>query len=166
MRNFYGITIRTTLAAIGCVSLALFLLMQAARADDRKGRINPSETIEAQLNPPAAVRQVLSACGDCHTETTHWRWYSNVAPFLWLQVADVSSGRLHMDLSRWARYTPAQQDDRLKGMCKLVREGDMPLWYYKPMHPIAWHDSLNWQALCQWTDQQRARLGVAGAGGR
>lgn len=151
-------------------ALALFGLMQLARPVRRNARIQNSQTVEAQLNPPPAVAAILmNSCRDCHTERTHWRWYSNIAPVLWLMAADVYDGRQHMDLSRWGLYSRAQQIDRLQGMCKRVRNGTMPLWYYQPLHPGARLSGNDVNALCAWTETavrqlQAPETGNAAAG--
>jgi hypothetical protein len=142
----------------GIGALAVFGLMQFVRMDLRNGRIRPNETLEAVLQPPAEVTSVLNACRDCHTSKTQWRWYSKVAPFMWLTAADVYTGRAHLNYSQWARYTPAQQVDRLQGTCKQVRDGDMPPWFYKPLHPGLWLDKAKIDTLCRWTEGELAKL--------
>jgi hypothetical protein len=145
----------------------LFGLMQAARPPHHNPKTVPSETIFAQTSMPADVKAYLgSACRDCHTNDTVWRFYSRIAPVLWLQSADVWAGRFHVDFSRWDRFTPAQKDDRLKGICDMVRQGKMPLWYYKPLHPDTWFPPKGIAAhVCAWTAAERKKLGVAAAPG-
>jgi hypothetical protein len=38
---------------------------------------------------------------DCHSNLTHWPWYSNIAPISWLVQKDVEDGR------EFAPETPA-----------------------------------------------------------
>jgi len=70
---------RLTLAAI--VLVAVFGLAQLVRADRTNPPIDPSRTIGAHLgtaNPAAAVLD--RSCGDCHSNKTGWRWYTQIAP--------------------------------------------------------------------------------------
>lgn len=93
-------------------------------------------------NPPVAkepawdsaqTRELAKrACFDCHSNETTWPWYSNVAPFSWLMQDDVDGGRRHLNLSEWNR-TQRHSHDAVKD----IQEGDMPLWFYVPMHPKA-----------------------------
>jgi len=159
---------RKVFFVIGIVAVGLFGLMQFARTPHDNPRTIPSQTIFAETSMPPDVKAYIgSACRDCHTHDTVWRFYSNFAPVLWLQSADVWAGRFHMDLSRWSQYTPAQKDDRLKGICDLVRKGKMPLWYYKPLHPDTWFPSGTLiDHLCAWTEAERKKLGAPPAAGR
>ena len=45
---------------------------------------------------------------------------------------DVEEGREHFNVSDWDR--PRQDGDEA---AEVVREGEMPLWFYLPLHPEA-----------------------------
>jgi len=84
------------------------------------------------------VRAVLRrACYDCHSNETVWPWYSKVAPSSWLVSSDVLSGRRHMNFSTWNRRTAERQAEALRQAWEEVEAGEMPLWYYMPLHPEA-----------------------------
>ena len=74
----------------------------------------------------------LRSCGDCHSNQTVWPWYSHVAPISWLVTHDVEDGRKHFNVSDWDR--PRQDGDEA---VEVVSEGEMPPWFYLPMHPEA-----------------------------
>ncbi len=139
------------------LAVVFLIAAQFIGPEQHNGRIDPKQTIEVQTNMPANVAAVLHrACADCHTNATQWRWYGRFAPTSWLQEADVYSGRQHMNLSQWGRYTPAQQADRLKGLCEEVSSGDMPLWYYRLVHyPSASLSRDEVKAVCDWSAAQR-----------
>jgi len=81
------------------------------------------------------VRAVLRrACYDCHSHETVWPWYSKVAPVSWLVAHDVHEGRQKLNFSTWNRYTPKQQVKKSKESWEEVAAGEMPLWYYLPVH--------------------------------
>jgi hypothetical protein len=143
---------KRSLPLIGVLAVVAFVLMQMVRPDQNNPRIDATQTIEAQMHVPADVAGILnSACRDCHTDSTVWKWYGNIAPISWLMVSDVNSGRNKMDLSQWTKLSKARQEDRLKGMCDEVTKGDMPLWYYRPLHPEARLSDADKQKLCDWT---------------
>jgi hypothetical protein len=151
---------RKVLFIVAILVIAGIVVAQFTGVTRRNPRVNPAQTIEAQTQMPKEVADILHrACRDCHTDQTQWYWYSRVAPFSWLTEADVWAGRSHMNLSRWGQFTPEQKDDRLHGMCELLRKGDMPLWYYKPMHyPSAWLSNEDVNTICAWTEAERKRL--------
>jgi len=147
------------LQIVGIVAMVGLIVAQFMGPEKHNQRTDASKSIEVQSGMPDNVAAILHrACNDCHSQRTTWRWYASVAPFSWLQIADVEAGRQHLDFSNWTNFTVAQKEDRLKGMCKLTREGEMPLWYYKPMHPAAWLSDADRQTICTWTDGLVAKL--------
>jgi Haem-binding domain len=93
---------------------------------------NPPTTKEPAWDSPATKELMQRACFDCHSNQTGWRWYSYVAPSSWLVENDVNDGRTHLNFSEWDK--PQKHANDIAGM---VKSGDMPLWFYLPLHPIA-----------------------------
>lgn len=144
---------------IGFLSVLFFVGAQFVGPETANHRISAPDTIEARTQMPPEVSALIQrSCRDCHTEQTDWRWYSKVAPFSWLQTADVGMARDHVNFSRWSQYTRQQQDHMLKEMCEVVESGDMPLWYYKPLHPGSSLSAGDRTAWCEWTKAERRRL--------
>jgi cytochrome c551/c552 len=99
-------------------------------------RTNPP--VETEVPAPPEVHAVLRrACYDCHSNETVWPWYSHVAPVSWLVADDVNHGRSHFNFSTWNRLTPNDQAKTLREAWGQIEEGNMPLWYYLPMHSAA-----------------------------
>jgi hypothetical protein len=96
-------------------------------------RSNPA--VEVEVPAPTNVRAVLRrACYDCHSNETMWPWYSKVAPFSWLVARDVHEGRKELNFSSWNQYTTKQQMKKLKESWEEIAEGEMPPWFYLPVH--------------------------------
>ncbi|HEX5012365.1 MAG TPA: heme-binding domain-containing protein [Planctomycetota bacterium] len=96
-------------------------------------RSNPPVTAEIPASPEA--RAVLRrACYDCHSNETVWPWYSRVAPVSWLVARDVHEGREEVNFSTWDRYTTKEAVKKLKESWEEVAEGEMPPWFYVPVH--------------------------------
>lgn len=93
---------------------------------------NPAVSQEPDWDRPRTRELLLRACGDCHSNETEWPWYSFVAPASWLVEMDVDEGRSHFNVSEWDR----EENDGDEA-AELVREGEMPLWFYVPLHPEA-----------------------------
>jgi hypothetical protein len=99
-------------------------------------RTNPP--VEEEVPAPSEVRAVLKrACYDCHSNESKWPWYSRVAPVSWLVARDVHEGREEMNFSAWNRLPPEKQRKRFRQSWDLVEKGEMPLWFYVPLHPEA-----------------------------
>ena len=93
---------------------------------------NPPVVREPAWDRPITRELFFRACKDCHSHETEWPWYSHVAPFSWLVEYDVAEARSHFDVSDWGR--PHNEGDEA---AEMVREGEMPLWYYLVAHPEA-----------------------------
>ncbi len=89
---------------------------------------NPPVTAEPTW-PPGVHTVAVRACFDCHSNETKWPWYSNVAPVSWLIFRDTMEGRLRLNFSEWDK--PQRGADEA---AKEVREGEMPLAIYLPLH--------------------------------
>lgn len=119
----YGIrAVIVIVIAFGLIQLAPFGHVHA----------NPPVTSEPAWNSPRTRALVQRACFDCHSNDTRWPWYSHVAPVSWLVERDVEDGRRHLNFTQWN-----QPQRHAKDVAREVASGDMPLWFYLPMHPAA-----------------------------
>ena len=89
---------------------------------------NPKTTADAPWSTPAARSLAVSACYDCHSNRTNWRWYSFVAPVSWVVQNHVQEGRDRLNFSEWDRR------QRLDDVDESIREGSMPPSYYRLVH--------------------------------
>jgi hypothetical protein len=112
-------------------------------------RSNPSVTAEVPA-PPEARAVLRRACYDCHSHETVWPWYSKVAPVSWLVARDVHKGREELNFSTWDQYTTKQQVKKLKESWEEVVEGEMPPWFYLPVHRDAVLSAEDQAVLRKW----------------
>ena len=94
--------------------------------------------IEQEIVASPEVKAVLKrACYDCHSHETVWPRYSRVAPISWLLAWDVRVGREELNFSTWNRYGQKKGNKMIKEIWEEVEEGEMPPWFYLPLHPEA-----------------------------
>jgi hypothetical protein len=105
---------------------------------------NPPVVQEPDWDSPQTRGLAVRACFDCHSNETTWPWYSNIAPVSWLVQRDVDQGRRRFNLSDWGQRS--WDGDR---MAEAVSEGEMPPWFYLPLHPQARLSDGEKQALIQ-----------------
>ena len=99
-------------------------------------RTNPP--VVSDVVAPPEVRTVLRrACYDCHSNETHWPWYSRVAPASWLVARDVRKGRAELNFSTWDQLPPRRQSKLMHEVGEETASGKMPPWFYLPAHPEA-----------------------------
>jgi hypothetical protein len=109
---------------------------------------------------PAVAAILQRSCYDCHSNRTAWPWYSKVAPVAWLISNDVTEGRRGLNFSEWGLYSPKRAAHKLDEICEHVEGGEMPLWYYQPMHPASKLSAADKKAICAWTKAEDATLGA------
>ena len=134
----------------------LLIAIQAIRPARTNPTVIPSRTLQAMVSVPPQIEQILRrGCFDCHSDVTHWPWYSNAAPVSWFVIDHADSGRRHVNFSEWLRRDtkdPTQYTrERFESICKEVQSHEMPLWSYLLLHRDAWLSPADIKAICQWT---------------
>ncbi len=113
-------------------------------------RDNPPGQGEVPASPE--VRAILErSCYDCHSRQSRWPWYAYVAPVSWLVVHDVHEAREHLDFTAWETYDAKERAENLDEVWEEVEEGNMPLWFYVPLHPEARLFDADRTLLREWT---------------
>lgn len=115
-------------SAVGAFVLLLIVQLVPYGRD----HTNPPVTGEPAWDSPRTRELFMRVCGDCHSHETEWTWYSHVAPASWLVQRDVEEAREHFNVSTWNRG-PGDADEAAEEYA----DGDMPLWFYTPLHPGA-----------------------------
>ncbi len=118
---------KTTWLGRGALVLVAALLLIQLVPYGRQ-HTNPPVTAEPTW-PPGARAVAVRACFDCHSNETKWPWYSHVAPVSWLVVRDTMEGRRQLNFSEWDM--PQREAHEA---AKEVREGEMPMAIYLPLH--------------------------------
>jgi hypothetical protein len=111
--------------------------------------------------PQPVVDVFTHACINCHSEQTHWPWYSHVAPVSWFVEWDVKLARERMNFSRWDSLDSAEQRSLLTAIATVIENREMPLHKYVVFHPdvkLSTDDSIQ---VIEWTHAERRRLRAA-----
>jgi len=136
------------LKRIGVGLVALLIALQFVPLE----RSNPQERGEPP--GPAEVQALLRrACFDCHSNETQWPWYSSIAPVSLLIARDVKNGRKEVNFSAWEKYDNRRKARKLQEIAKEVSKGDMPLFYYLPLHPEAKLTAAERDLIVKWAKQ-------------
>lgn len=99
-------------------------------------RTNPP--VISDIQAPPDIREVLrAACYDCHSNETHYPWYSYAAPVSWLVAQDVHEAREELNFSEWGSIPEGDRPGVAKHIWKEVEDGEMPLLMYRILHSDA-----------------------------
>jgi hypothetical protein len=137
----------------GIVFVGVVVVFLAAGQLVRPARTNPptdpNRTLQAHPGVPGELISVMNrSCGDCHSNTTEWSRYSNVAPMSWIAVYAVNSGRKVMNMSDWASYSADDQRELLFQSCKAATEVKMPGGIYTRIRPEATLSQQDINTIC------------------
>lgn len=127
--------------------------------------IRPARNLSAATSPnditqiyrvPEPVKVLLSkACNDCHSNNTHYPWYTNVQPVgLWLQH-HVNEGKHELNFSEFGAYPAKRQYHKLEEVVKQVKHDEMPLSSYLWVHSDAKLSDADKQLLINWANELR-----------
>ena len=132
----------------GLALLVILIAVQFIPVDKN----NPPERSAAAA--PAEVQVLLRrACFDCHSNETVWPWYSQIAPASLLIARDVKNGRKEVNFSTWETFDEKRKARKLKEIAKEVEKGDMPPFYYLPLHPDAKLSPAERGVIVNWAKQ-------------
>jgi mono/diheme cytochrome c family protein len=109
-------------------AVAIFILIQLIPFGH--DRSNPPVVSELAWSSPEARALAKEHCFQCHSNETHWTWYSNIAPGSWLIAYDVIEGRGRFNFSDWQAH-PGELDE----MVSAIQSGEMPPIQYWVFHP-------------------------------
>jgi hypothetical protein len=141
------------------VVVVLFVIIQFIRPTFANPAVNPQHTIQSYTSVPANIDQTIRrSCYDCHSSETRWPWYAQISPVSWWLKSHVNDGRRELSFSEFGTYNKAKAARKLKESCDQVKEGEMPLKTYLPMHPAAKLTDADRQMLCTWFTFEQTRI--------
>ncbi|HTB21266.1 MAG TPA: heme-binding domain-containing protein [bacterium] len=99
------------------------------------------------------------ACFDCHSTQTVWPWYHSLPGVRQFLDGHVEDGRRALDMSKGFPFDPGSKVLKdLRRIAGNVQSGDMPLWSYKLMHPLARLSDVQRQVIVTWAQDSFDRL--------
>jgi len=114
---------------------------------------NPNDLIVNNVDIPEDVKLILkTSCYDCHSNETHYPWYSYVAPVSFLVSRDTKVGREELNFSNWTEYSKSDMAGILDGISDEVAEGEMPMKIFTLIHQDASLSNQEKEILIDWAD--------------
>jgi hypothetical protein len=138
---------------LGILVVGVLFAFQAYRPNYDLKPTGPEHSLEAQLHPSLQVQQMLQrSCYSCHSTQAAIPWYGHVWPASQLMQNDVRGGRARLDFSNWSNLSPELSRIRLLNACREMQSAEMPLWYYRPVHPGSTPKTGDVEAFCTWAE--------------
>jgi len=136
--------------------LVIFIIMQFFVPEKNVSSGDHTAYFITETNPSASLKVVLKeSCFDCHSNSTRYPWYNNVAPISYWISNHVKDGKKHLNFSEWKNYSLKKKDHKLEEIQELVEEGEMPLTEYTWTHEEAslTEDQIN--EISKWVQRTR-----------
>ena len=136
--------------------LVLFVAAQFIRPEKNLSATASPTDIETKHPVPAEVKALMKrACYDCHSNNTHYPWYSEIQPVAWWLASHVNDGKEHLNFSEFASYSVKRTVSKLEQISETVSQQAMPLPSYTWAHPEARLTPAEITLLTDWADTLR-----------
>lgn len=107
------------------------------------------------------VQQIMiHSCNDCHSNNTHYPWYTNIQPIGWWLQDHINGGKHELNFSEFGSYAPKKQQHKLKETADQIRHGDMPLRSYLMIHTNSKLTAAQKKIMTDWADSLATQIAV------
>lgn len=137
----------------------VFVLIQFIQpARNESGQVLDSDISKA-LDVPERVQGILArSCFDCHSNNTHYPWYTYIQPSGWFMAYHVRNGKDKLNFSEFGAYSKRRQGSKLESIGKQIETGAMPLPSYLLLHGNAVLSPSEKELLINWATDSRDSL--------
>ena len=130
---------------------AIILVSQFFRPALNNGNAFASTDITHVVPVPDSVLSILKiACYDCHSDYTHYPWYSKITPINWWMDDHIMEGKKQLNFSRFNTYSYKRKLNKLEGVGETVEKHQMPLDSYLWIHKEAKLSDTQIKMLVNW----------------
>lgn len=119
--------------------------------------LSPHDFI-VQHTPPPQVREVLTtACYDCHSNKTHYPWYTEIQPAGWFLTQHVRDGKRALNFSEFGKLSSKRARKQLENCIDVISEREMPLKSYTLIHRDARLNEEQIKSFVAWAEEEIRR---------
>ena len=132
--------------------LVVIILIQFIRPEKNNSTIETND-ITTVMEVPNEVKEIIkTSCADCHSNTTIYPWYNDIAPVSWFLAQHVNEGKEHLNFSEWTAYNKNQRSHILKNLKKELKKHGMPLESYLWIHKDAKMTEAQYETMLNWVN--------------
>ena len=142
------------------VLLVLFLLAQLIPrpAKNLATAASPND-ISTRYTVPSDVNSILKeSCNDCHSNNTHYPWYSKIQPVAWWLGDHIDEGKKGINFSEFTTYSLRKQYHKMEEVEEMIAEGEMPLKSYSLIHTKSKLNEQQKASLISWSKAVRTQM--------
>jgi hypothetical protein len=110
-------------------------------------------------NAPQNVQNLFkTSCYDCHSNNTHYPWYSKIQPGALFMESHINDGKKELNFNEFGDYSDRRKKGKLKSMISQIKEDEMPIFSYTLIHQDAKLSEKEKQTLTDWLTTLRDSL--------
>lgn len=141
------------------VILLLFIAIQFIQpAHNKSGQAQPADFAKVYTVPDNVQTILKNACYDCHSNNTHYPWYSNIQPVAWAMANHIKKGKQYLNFSEFGTLTNRRQVSKLKEIVNQIKDNEMPIASYKLMHKNAKLSKEEKSLIIKWMNNKADSL--------
>ena len=108
---------------------------------------------------PDSVATVLQiSCYDCHSNNTHYPWYSFIQPAAWFMASHIKEGKANLNFSEFGAYSNRKQQSKLQAIINSINDNTMPVSSYTMLHKKAILSVQSKALLLDWVQTTKDSL--------
>ena len=136
--------------------LLTLVVIQFIKPDKNNDGYQSVALFEQEIVPTKEIASILkNNCYDCHSDQTHYPWYSEITPVNYWLEEHIVDGKKHFNVSAWDTYSARKKDHKLEELIEYVEQGEMPLDSYTWLHgDLSTQDT---ETLLQWAQISRIK---------
>lgn len=139
--------------------LLAFIVIQFIQPAHNKSEQVAVTDLTKAYSVPNNIQSVLqNACYDCHSNNTHYPWYSNIQPIAWMLASHIKNGKENLNFSEFGAYGSHRQISKLKSIANQIKDGKMPLSSYRLMHKNAKLSQREKDLIINWANNKADSL--------
>jgi hypothetical protein len=117
--------------------------------------------IQQMYQMPGRIFVVLQiSCYDCHSNNTHYPWYSFIQPGAWWMASHIKEGKANLNFSEFGTYSNRKQQSKLQAIINSINDNTMPLNSYTMLHKNAKLSEENKVLILDWIKTTKDSLSL------
>jgi len=147
------------LKIIALILLVAFIAIQFFPTELNQSDMVPKTDFLLVNKIPGTIQKKLEvSCYDCHSNNTHYPWYSKIQPAAWFLEDHIKEGKAELNFNEWGDYSDRRKNSKLKSIINQIKDDEMPLESYTYIHRDATFSSVEKKEIIQFMEQLRNSL--------
>ncbi|WP_366186630.1 heme-binding domain-containing protein [Flavobacterium ovatum] len=133
------------------VLLIVFVGIQFIPTTRNKNDKVPKTDFMIVNNVPQGINTAIqTSCYDCHSNNTHYPWYSSIQPGAWFMESHIKDGKAELNFNEWGELSNRRKKSKLKSIISQIEDNEMPLSSYTLIHRNAIFSETQKQRIIQY----------------